>query len=515
MIPSQVAGDAIKLRGRFDVSLLSGTHFPLIASAMVSDQWISKMNFDRWHVFFASERCVPQDSPDNNFFVARERLFRYGGIPASQVHPIEVSYGAKLAASKYKETLRESAPLDLERGIPQFDLCLLGIGDDAHTAGLFPYHGALREETEWVLPILDAPTGPKERVTLTLPVLRNARNIAFVTCGSNKKSLVSRILKGQEPWGAQPAQLVTPTDGYLYWFIDADAAPVASIPPAPLPVSIPQQNGVVPEDAEITDVVFEVDGTPRRRLTVSHVASSSAALADFLGEYISVAANEAIERHGRFNLAIQASGVQFPLVADGIRSEDWSKEMSFDKWHLYFASERYVPQTDPQNTYRTAQEYLLSHVPIPPSQVHPIDTSLPIAQAAESFDKRLRSDAGLLDEKGVPAFDLVILGIGDDGHTAALFPSHPALDLKDTFVAAVTDAPTGPKGRLTLTLPVLNNARRVAFISSGLAKRFLVQSILNRDDPLAHLSMPITQVMPKSQKVDWFLDESAASLLES
>jgi 6-phosphogluconolactonase len=108
--------------------------------------------------------------------------------------------------------------------LPRLDLVLLGIGEDGHTASLFPDSSLLHETHRWVAPVLDAPTPPPERVTLTLPVINNARHVVFVPAGTGKKSIISKVFGPELGRPALPAQLVRPIDGDLQWFLDDAAA---------------------------------------------------------------------------------------------------------------------------------------------------------------------------------------------------------------------------------------------------------------------------------------------------
>ena len=107
---------------------------------------------------------------------------------------------------------------------PRFDLILLGLGEDGHTASLFPQHPLLAEKSRWVAPIFDSPKPPPERITLTLPVINQARQVAFVTAGAGKADILAQVLAAEEPAENIPARLVRPTGGDLFWFVDEAAA---------------------------------------------------------------------------------------------------------------------------------------------------------------------------------------------------------------------------------------------------------------------------------------------------
>ena len=183
-----------------------------------------------------------------------------------------------------------------------------------------------------------------------------------------------------------------------------------------------------------------------------------------------------------------------PLAA---RSDiDWTS------MHVFFGDERCVPPTHVDSNYRMAQETLLQHVPIPPLQVHRLRGELAPEDAARVYADEL---AYVPSANGWPCFDLVLLGLGDDGHIASLFPETAALERMDTTVVANTVPQLGAQ-RLTLTLPVLNNARAVWLLVSGAAKAAIVQRALaaTADEPL-----PVQRLDPA--RLTWYLDRAACS----
>ncbi|MCS7261593.1 MAG: 6-phosphogluconolactonase, partial [Anaerolineae bacterium] len=155
---------------------------------------------------------------------------------------------------------------------------------------------------------------------------------------------------------------------------------------------------------------------------------------------------------------------------------------------------------------------LLDHVDIPTAQVYPVDTGLKPAAAAHAYQTALaqvfRPPAG-----EIPRFDLILLGLGEDGHTASLFPWHPLLHEKERWVAAVHDAPKPPPERVTLTLPVLNRAREVVFIAAGASKAAAVAGVFAPHESAE--ALPARLVRPPSGRVTWFVDQAAATQLQT
>jgi len=161
---------------------------------------------------------------------------------------------------------------------------------------------------------------------------------------------------------------------------------------------------------------------------------------------------------------------------------------------VYWSDERQVPLDDPGSNYAMARAALLDQVPIPPEQVFPL-----VGDPTPAL-RRVPSDAA-----GRPRFDVIHLGLGEDGHTASLFPGHPALREVRALIAAIHDAPKPPPERLTLTLPVINAARAVLFMVQGASKREALVRVLRRDPAL-----PASRVQPLDGELHFIVDRAAA-----
>uniref|UniRef100_A0A2K6K7V9 6-phosphogluconolactonase n=1 Tax=Rhinopithecus bieti TaxID=61621 RepID=A0A2K6K7V9_RHIBE len=165
---------------------------------------------------------------------------------------------------------------------------------------------------------------------------------------------------------------------------------------------------------------------------------------------------------------------------------------------------------NPPNTTElkdSCNTHLLSRLPIPESQVITINPELPVEEAAEDYAKKLRQ---AFQGDSIPVFDLLILGVGPDGHTCSLFPDHPLLQEREKIVAPISDSPKPPPQRVTLTLPVLNAARTVIFVATGEGKAAVLKRILEDQE---ENPVPAALVQPHTGKLCWFLDEAAARLL--
>jgi 6-phosphogluconolactonase len=208
-------------QGNFSVALAGGSTprrmYELLASAERS-----RFPWDRVHWFFGDERFVQHDDPDSNFRMVREAMFARAPVPAANIHPIAFAQSPETAAQDYEWTLRVwygENKLDPERAL--FDVVLLGLGDDGHTASLFPGTAALAERAHWTTSVVGVM--PQPRVTLTYPALESSRAVAFLVSGAAKRDALRRV------WGGDdlPAAHLRPS-GELIWFIDRAADPRAA-----------------------------------------------------------------------------------------------------------------------------------------------------------------------------------------------------------------------------------------------------------------------------------------------
>lgn len=175
--------------------------------------------------------------------------------------------------------------------------------------------------------------------------------------------------------------------------------------------------------------------------------------------------------------------------------------LPWERLHLFWGDERYVPPTDPRSNHRLVQRTLLADAPCPAANVHPIPTDrTPPETAAAAYEQTLRR---FFADRGA-TFDTVLLGLGADAHTASLFPETPALGQTDDWVRVVEAPPRHDVStRISCTLPVLNGARQAIFLAAGPRKRAAVHRVLNERDK----SLPATHVQPRSQ-LDWYLDRA-------
>ncbi|KAM4678257.1 6-phosphogluconolactonase [Discoglossus pictus] len=173
-------------------------------------------------------------------------------------------------------------------------------------------------------------------------------------------------------------------------------------------------------------------------------------------------------------------------------------------WTVAFCDERLVPFTDPESTYGEYQRHLIPLGILSESQFVTINPSLSVEEAATDYTAKLK---GLFPGNNLPVFDVLILGVGPDGHTASLFPGDSVLDVTDQIVSPIWDSPKPPPKRVTLTLPVINAAKTVVFVGTGESKASVLKRILQDEESNP---LPAARVSPVGGKLLWFLDEFAA-----
>jgi 6-phosphogluconolactonase len=213
-IATRVA-EVLARQERFSLAL-SGGNTPRALYRLLSAEYRTRVDWHRVHLFWGDERYVPHDHPASNFRMARETLIDPLSLPPENVHPMPTDAPSpEESARLYEQQLRA-----FFGELPRWDLILLGMGADGHTASLFPGTSALLERKRWVT-VGEAPVEPRVRLTLTLPVLNAAKAVYFLVTGADKAETVRRILVQQEPL---PAALVSPLEGELLWWLDRDAA---------------------------------------------------------------------------------------------------------------------------------------------------------------------------------------------------------------------------------------------------------------------------------------------------
>jgi 6-phosphogluconolactonase len=215
----QKAQHAVAERGWFAVALSGGSTprrtYELLAEPPCRD----RVPWSQVHVFWGDERCVPAGDPRSNARLAREALLDHVPVLADQVHPIDCAEAPDQAAATYEALLRRFFGDEP----PRFDLVFLGLGENGHTASLFPRTPVLEEQKRWVAAV--QPAGQDlQRVTLTAPLLNQAAVVAFLVSGADKAGVLRAVLEGPHDPRRLPAQLIAPPDGILQWLLDEPAS---------------------------------------------------------------------------------------------------------------------------------------------------------------------------------------------------------------------------------------------------------------------------------------------------
>lgn len=214
----RVANTAIGKQGKFSVAL-SGGSSPKKLYELLASTYKSEVEWHKVFFFFGDERYVPHSHPDSNYLMAKKALFDPLGISLANIFPVDTSLEPKDAAANYQETVEQF----FDDGELSFDLILLGLGDNSHTASLFPHTPVLHDRTPGVSEVwLD--DQKVFRITLNAPLINEAQNIAFLVYGEGKAIAVHHILEDEEDIEEYPAQLIDPIVGDIQWFLDEAAA---------------------------------------------------------------------------------------------------------------------------------------------------------------------------------------------------------------------------------------------------------------------------------------------------
>ena len=222
--------------------------------------------------------------------------------------------------------------------------------------------------------------------------------------------------------------------------------------------------------------------------------------------FVNVAA-ESTKARGRFRVALSGGSTPkrvYELLATG----GYSSRIDWEHVDIFWGDERYVPADDRESNYRMTDQALLQHVPVPEENIHPVPTEIsPPEDAAEAYGEDIRRTFG--DPASVPQFDLVYLGLGTNGHTASLFPHSPAL--KETSRLVLADfVPEVNTWRISMSVPLLNRGRTVAFLIEGQQKAQVLRDVLL--GPRDPERLP-AQLIASAGKLFWLVDEAAAALL--
>ena len=219
--------------------------------------------------------------------------------------------------------------------------------------------------------------------------------------------------------------------------------------------------------------------------------------------FISAVAEKLTDRRSTFSVAL-AGGSTPRRLYELLAASPCRSKIPWARVHFFWGDERLVPYDHADSNFRMAHEALLKHVPVQRENLHPIPTNLPADQAAQVYEQVLRAHFG---RWRLPRLDLALLGIGSDGHTASLFPSSAALAEKERWVMPHSRGVNEP-ARVTLTLPILNNAHRVHFLVTGKPKASALRAALESG------TLPVQRVQPKKGELLFLVDAAATGKLD-
>ncbi|KAL6660994.1 hypothetical protein ACP70R_000378 [Stipagrostis hirtigluma subsp. patula] len=239
----------------------------------------------------------------------------------------------------------------------------------------------------------------------------------------------------------------------------------------------------------------------------------AASLAGYTAE---LSAKFAAER-GAFSVVL--SGGSLVKALRKLAEPPYREAVDWSKWHVFWVDERVVPKDHADSNYRLAFDEFLSKVPIPADQVYAINDSLSAEEAADDYESRLKQlvKNGAIEMSsvtGFPKFDLMLLGMGPDGHVASLFPGHPVVHENQKWVTYVKDSPKPPPERITFTFPVINSSAYIALVVTGAGKGGAVHKALSEEHNTSDL-LPVEMVSLQDGELTWFTDKPAVSMLSS
>lgn len=218
---THLAGEAVCIHGEFRLCLAGGST-PQATYELLASRFHHSIDWSEVQFFWGDERCVPPDNAASNFGMADRAMLSKLGLEPRQIHRMQGELDPAAGAQAYEAELQEAFEL-APGNFPAFNLTLLGLGENAHIASLFPHHPALHEKERLALAVeVEAPQ--RHRITLTAPVLNNSERIIFLVAGESKADAVKNALEGPRDSEQFPAQLIAPTNGEVLWLLDKAAA---------------------------------------------------------------------------------------------------------------------------------------------------------------------------------------------------------------------------------------------------------------------------------------------------
>ncbi|PSS32967.1 6-phosphogluconolactonase [Actinidia chinensis var. chinensis] len=245
----------------------------------------------------------------------------------------------------------------------------------------------------------------------------------------------------------------------------------------------------------------------------AQVFDSEEDLAVSLAKYTADLSDKFVKERGAFTVVL-SGGSLFQSLRKLVESP-YIDSVEWSKWHVFWVDERVVPKDHVDSNYKLAYDCFLSKVPIPPGNVYAINDALSAEGAADDYETCLKHlvKLNIIDSSqatGFPKFDLMLIGMGPDGHVASLFPGHPLVHANKQWVAFIEDSPKPPPKRITFTFPVINSSANIALVVAGAGKADAVNVALGNGQ--SSNTLPVQMVSPEGE-LTWFLDKGAASKL--
>jgi 6-phosphogluconolactonase len=253
----------------------------------------------------------------------------------------------------------------------------------------------------------------------------------------------------------------------------------------------------------MADMVTDIQSRKSREILIFKNIDK---LSDYAVEKWKEISKTAVNNRGFFKVAVSGGTTPVTLYK---KLSALKNSLLWDKTHIFLVDERFVSHNDSESNYRQLNQTLLRHIKIPGKNIHPVITSEETPQiSAVKYEKDLIS-CFRLEQNQLPKFDLILLGIGEDGHTASLFPDSPALKESSRLTAAVLQTDITIKKRISLTFPVINNADNIIFLIRGFNKAGVLKEIIEKENRI----LPAAMVRPKKGRLFFLIDKDAGSLL--
>ena len=217
---AQAAREAVRENGRFTVALTGGSSPVQLYTLLTQKPYVNQIPWEKLFVFWGDERWVPLTDDRSNYKMALDTLLSKVPVPASQIFPM---WSKEASPEEFAQQYENQLHQQFNNSTPQFDLILLGMGDDGHTASLFPGTSVLAEKEKWVQAYYLEPQ-QMHRITLTAPIINQAKKILFLTYGEKKAHALYEVLEGERNPTNYPSQLIQPQQGEAMWLVDDAAA---------------------------------------------------------------------------------------------------------------------------------------------------------------------------------------------------------------------------------------------------------------------------------------------------